>query len=68
MPDMSAHYWACVEHADLLREELCAAHADDTLQGRDKRLTLATELLALEAHLLRELLEAAGLGVGHRIP
>lgn len=64
---MDQHYLDHVAAAEALEEELEAMHGDDSPTGRDRRRTVAAEVLAVEAHLQRELAEAAALAIGHRV-
>lgn len=65
-PQLDQHYWGEVAHAEVLRDELLALHGSNTPQDLNLRQTLSAELNSLEAHLQRELSEAAFLAVGHR--
>lgn len=64
-PQMDSHYWAEVEHAEALRDQMIALYGQDSPQMLAKRATIAAEFAALEAHLTRELTEAM-LAMGHR--
>jgi hypothetical protein len=64
---LSEHYWEETDLAETLLRELRVIHGDDSKTGRAKRDTLAAELQAVEAHLLRQLGEATGLGLGCRL-
>jgi hypothetical protein len=63
---LDTHYWNETAHAECLRDALLALVDDYSKQGKERRALLAAELAAFEAHMQRELSEAAFLGVGHR--
>lgn len=65
--ELDQHYWAEAEQAEQLKLELLEAHDDDSNKGLARRQAIATELLAIEVHLVAHLLEATGLGLGHRV-
>jgi hypothetical protein len=60
-------YWADAAVGAALFDELAALHSDDSVLGRARRQTVAAELSAVEAHLLRHVLEASQLAVGKRV-
>ena len=67
MAELDTHYWEHVEGAEVLVAALATLAGENSPQALSRRQVLALELLAIEAHIERELYEAASLAVGHRV-